>query len=315
MKNMISVISLLLSVILFFGCGAAGEIPATTGKTVENQQIPDPEEDDVMNILMVGNSFSFYFCDELYGMLKAAGIKACVYNLYYSGCKLEQHWNWWKSRTANYDMIIHDDSGKSKVAGVDLEYALMQQNWDVITLQEGSAKMRRGDPATELAISSPYRQDLYGLFAQQHPKAKLYWHHTWAYEAGCVKDDYVVDVTEQKAYHERQRTYAIGVCKDNGVTRIPSGDAWQIVREGGYDKLCARLGKGNNHEGDGSHDGDLGGGQFLNASVWFETLTGLSCLENTYRPDYTYNGEQFPLSEDFVAILQKAAHKAVEDSK
>lgn len=49
---------------------------------------------------------------------------------------------------------------------------------------------------------------------------------------------------------------------------------------------------------------DIGGGQYLNACVWFETLSGLSCLGNTFRPDYE-------LSETLIEVLQQAAHEAV----
>ena len=302
--KIIRVLAMLLALLLLCGCANTAQ-PAQTTQAPQNiLQKSDPGEDGVMNILMVGNSFSFYFCDELYGMLKTAGVEARVYNVYYSGCKLEQHWTWWKNGVKNYDLIIHDENGKNKIEGADLEYCLMQQNWDVITLQEGSAKMRHGDPETELAISSQYREDLYGLFAEQFPKTKLYWQQTWAYQVGYNRDSYSVDAAEQAAYHERQRAYALGVCEENGVTRIPSGDAWKIVRDGGYDNLCARLAK-DNGVGDFYHDGDIGGGQYLNACVWFETLSGQSCIGNAFRPDYE-------LSEELISTLQNAAHQAVQ---
>jgi hypothetical protein len=86
-----------------------------------------------------------------------------------------------------------------------------------------------------------------------------------------------------------------------------------IVREGGYDNLCARLGKGDNHEGDYYHDGDIGGGQFLTACVWFETVTGQSCIGNTFRPVYKHAGQEYTLSEEMITVLQNAAHQAVEE--
>ena len=60
----------------------------------------------------------------------------------------------------------------------------------------------------------------------------------------------------------------------------------------------------NNGEGDYYHDGDIGGGQYLNACVWYEVLMGKSCVGNTWRPPYE-------LSEEKIAILQAAAHEAV----
>ncbi|MBQ8359568.1 MAG: bacterial Ig-like domain-containing protein [Oscillospiraceae bacterium] len=99
---------------------------------------------------------------------------------------------------------------------------------------------------------------------------------------------------------------------DPAVSRIPAGDAWQNVRA--YDAengtnygegLCGTEYRG--FYGDGVHDGDVGGGQYLNACVYFEVMTGISCLGNTWRPtDYT-------LDEELVSILQEAAHKAVHD--
>ena len=309
MKKYIGVISLFLIAVLLFGCsGKADTRSSGTAAPQQNSAKTDsPQEDGVMNILMVGNSFCFYFTDELYGMLEAAGIEACVCNVYYSGCKLEQHWLWWKSGQNNYDFIIQDKDGKRKIEQSNLEFCLKERTWDVITLQEGSAKMRRGDPATELEASRLYRDELYAYFAQKHPEAQLYWQQTWAYQVGFNRDGYQVDAAEQAAYHERQKTYAQTVCQENGVTLIPSGDAWKIVRDGGYDNLCARLAK-DNGLGDFYHDGDIGGGQYLNACVWFETLTGESCIGNTFRPDYD-------ISEDMITMLQNAAHAAVEGAK
>ena len=68
--------------------------------------------------------------------------------------------------------------------------------------------------------------------------------------------------------------------------------------------MCARLSV-NNGEGDYYHDGDIGGGQYLNACVWFERVLGQNCIGNTWRPT-TYS-----LSEDMIAMLQKAAHDTV----
>jgi len=73
------------------------------------------------------------------------------------------------------------------------------------------------------------------------------------------------------------------------------------------DTLCMRLSV-NNGAGDHYHDGDIGGAQYLNACVWFEVLTGQSCIGNTWRPDYH-------LSEEKIALFQQGAHQAVEAMK
>ena len=119
------------------------------------------------------------------------------------------------------------------------------------------------------------------------------------------------------------------------VQRVPVAGTWKNVRDyAGYDYLCARLNTthddGTPHAGDGSHDGDIGGGQFLNACVWFETMTGISCLDIDYIPEYktsavigdelmsllhvvkTENG--YTLDPEFAALLRQAAHDAVAEA-
>ena len=49
--------------------------------------------------------------------------------------------------------------------------------------------------------------------------------------------------------------------------------------------------------------------------MWFEVLTGKSCVGNTYAPVYTYNGKTYTLDADFITTLQNAAHQAVENMK
>ena len=61
------------------------------------------------------------------------------------------------------------------------------------------------------------------------------------------------------------------------------------------------------------HNGDIGGGQYLNACAWFEAITGKSCIGNTFRPVYEYAGQKHSLSEEMITVLQSAAHQAVDE--
>ena len=80
--------------------------------------------------------------------------------------------------------------------------------------------------------------------------------------------------------------------------------AYALARQSDVvNKLC---------QSDGYHDGDIGGGQYLNAAVWFETITGQSVVGNTYRPVYKYGGMEIPLNSEITyEMLQEAAHAAV----
>lgn len=308
MKKTIQFLALCMVLCLTFcACAPAGggnneEEPK---ETVEIMQKEDPAADDTINLLMIGNSFCYYYTDELYAMAKAVGIKLRVCNVYYSGCTLNQHWKWWKSGEAKYEFITTDERGRKEQKDVNLEYCLQQQNWDYISLQSASGTLKTDSAAKVLDATKTERTDLWNYIQQQFPMSKHLWHQTWAYQIGYVRDGYKMESkAQQDEYAQKQREYALAICEEFNLGRVKSGEAWKIVRDGGYDNLCARKAI-NGGEGDYYHDGDIGGGQYLNACVWFETITGQNCVGNTFRPK-AYN-----LSEDMINLLQQAAHEAV----
>ncbi|MBR4864273.1 MAG: DUF4886 domain-containing protein [Oscillospiraceae bacterium] len=310
MKKLICL--LIAALMLLTACSNNAELP-TTEETMNNiYQQSDPAQDDVLNILMIGNSGCYYYVEELHGMLAAVGIKANVCNVYYNGCKLSQHWTWWKTGESKYDYFITNDQGRVKTSEVNLEWCLQQQNWDVISLHEGGMADLRSS-AVEISIEKrhTYLFDLTNYLKEQFPYASLYWQQPAAYQVGYNRSFTINTLEDQQKDTKIFRDLSIAISKKYNVGWIPRGDAAILVREGGYDNLCARLGKGENNEGDYYHDGDWGGGQFLTASVWFECLTGQSCIGNTYRPVYTQGAVEYRLEEDLVTKFQAAAHQAV----
>ena len=318
-KNRLALIAMLLAATtLFTACqGAGGGAESTEATQMKNiYQKTDPSQDGVLNVLLIGNSGCYYYVEELYGMLKAVGIESNVCNVYYDGCKLSQHWTWWKKGEAHYQYFITNSSGRVKTEGVNLEWCLQQQNWDVLALAPGGqADLRSNTVETSIEKRHTYFFDLYGYLREQFPYAKLYWQEPSPYQVGYNRSFTITSLEDQQKDVKVFRELSIAISEKYNVGWVPRGDAAMLVREGGYDNLCARLGKGENHEGDYYHDGDWGGGQFLTASVWFEVLTGQSCIGNTYRPDYSYGGIPFPLDEALVPVLQEAAHKAVEQMR
>ena len=269
-----------------------------------------PPEDDVIDILMVGNSFCYYFVEELVGLAAADGIKMRVCNVYYSGCKMSQHYNWWMAGDAPYQFFeTTAEKGRVQTNNVSLEWCLAQGEWDYISIQ--SLNITTNDPQQLMLDNKLYLDTFYGYFREQFPKATMTWHQTWSYAVGTAGNGTVTTAETQAANHQRNHDAARLICQEYDLLNVPTGDAWAIIRAGGYDKLCARIGKGTNHEGDYYHDGDVGGGQYLNACVWYEIITGNSCVGNAYRPVYKYNGTEIPLvSEMTYERLQEAAHQA-----
>ena len=172
-------------------------------------------------------------------------------------------------------------------------------------MQEGTAPHRTDAPQKIADDRQVAHAALVSHLREALPLAKLYYQEIWSYDIGFDKFNYQMTSKEQQlTFSASIREYTDIVCKTFDLQTIPCGQAWIIARENPLaDKLCARLSV-NNGEGDYYHDGDIGGGQYLNACVWFETLTGASCVGNSFRPDY-------PLSEELIAHLQRSAHEAV----
>ena len=256
-------------------------------------------EDNAINLLMIGNSFSYYYVQELYGIAHAAGVEINVTNLYEAGCYVEEHWTWLTNEfegAGKYQYWITNSMGRWKHGEITASYdALKYLDWDVITLQQhfgGGIK----DYEAAKAKCIPHTKNLYDYMKENHPDSKLYWQTTWAYQVG---HESMATVEEQTMKQNNIIKLSQELADESNVDVIPSGQAWIIARNdiNVGDNMC---------KSDKYHDGDTGGGQYLNACVWFEVLTGKSCIGNTWRPNYV-------LSEAMIEALQKAAHQAVAD--
>ena len=275
------------------------------------KKIITPAEDDVIDILMIGNSFCYYYVEELAAIAAADGVKLRVCNVYYSGCRLNRHYNWWIEGASPYQFFdTTAEGGRKQTNNVSLEWCLNQGEWDYISMQ--TPVMSTDDPELILEENKLYLDSFVGYFREQFPKAQLVWHQPWAYAVGTATNGTVTTPERQVTSHIRNQLVADLFCEKYDMLRINTGDAWKLIRDEGYDKLCARIGKGTNHEGDYYHDGDIGGGQYLNACVWYEIITGNCVVGNTYRPVYKYKGTEIPLNSDMsYEKLQEAAHAAV----
>lgn len=267
----------------------------------------DPAEDDEFNVLMIGSSSCYYYVEELYGIADAADIDMKVCNAYYSGCSLENHWRWWKNYEANYQYFETDERGRIKYENYSLRQCLARENWDIISLQQSPVRLLHTDFEKAHKEADAYAKALMKFLKEQFPQSEFFWHQLWAWEMGADHAGMVMDSKEkQQGMADFLHQFAIEMSEMLDVTRVPTGDAWQKVRHNPVigEVLCERTNKNDHY-----HDGDVGGGQYLNACVWFETITGQSCLDNTWRP------KNYNLDEKKIPLLQKAAHEAVAEMK
>lgn len=277
-----------------------------------------------MNVLFVSNSTCYYFTDELMGLLQAAGYEDVTLALvYYSGCSIQRHHQWYLEGVKNYQFRVLTKDGLEVLPQYGLEDALGYCHWDVISFDNNARSFASGDTETALGNAEPWFGELYGWIHERFPQARYMWHQVWANEIG-YKLAFEMKTVEQRTQVYRAKKGVMDIMAARyGLEKVPTGDAWEKVRdlelfttplpqfpEEERFSLCSRLVKGA-FKDDYTHDGDIGGGQYLNACVWFEILTGESCLGNAFRPVYTYEGADCSLTEEKIKILQAAAHAAV----
>lgn len=256
-------------------------------------------DSDALNLLMIANSFCYYYVEELYGISQAAGVNMNVTNLYEAGCRIDEHWAWLSSKESGkdkYEFWLTNSMGRYRHGDIRTSYeALEYLDWDMISTQQHftTGKAKTYEVAMECA---PFAKNVYDYLKKSNPEAQLYWQAHWAFQVG---HDIVPDVQTQTLQYTNSRAASVTICEQNGVSMVPTGDAWQLARANPLfgDTLC---------KSDNIHDGTTGGGQYLNACVWFEVLTGKSCLGNTWRPDYL-------LPEEKIVTLQQLAHQAVAE--
>ena len=289
--------------------------------------------------------------EELYGLLMAnpdpnrGYDNVEIVNVYYSGCSLSKHHEWWVNDEAHYQVFRTNANGRKELtpstgSAWRLEDALQLGRWDFISLQGASSENNYSDATTEENVAKmiPLATPLLARFHEVHPEAQLLWHRTWAFEVGRKSGSTTYTEDLLVRYDAGMQAVCDWMCEEFDKDKpydlqiVNSGVAWRLAREanalletplipveGG---LCARLGvrnentypyyTDNKNAGDGYHDGDIGGAQFLNACVWYEKLTGQSVLDNPYKPTTT-KGEfevsgKYTLSDEFADLLRTAAH-------
>ena len=100
------------------------------------------QEDGILRILAIGNSFSADAVEQhLYDIAAAGGQKMIIGNMYIGGCSLEKHWNNAKNDKAAYKYRKIDLDGKlTVVEGFTLSRGLMDEEWDIVTFQQQSSR-------------------------------------------------------------------------------------------------------------------------------------------------------------------------------
>ena len=216
-----------------------------------------------MNILSIGNSFSQDAQRYLHRIAKADGCTLKTFNLYIGGCPLSLHYRNMVSEERAYMLEMNGESTGFKVS---LKDALLNRDWDVVTIQQVSSK----SPYYE--TYQPYLDKIVEYVRLCVPKTKIAIHQTWAYE----QDSHRLSVEMGYSNHidmfqDIEASYKKAAEEINADLVIASGKVFQKLIESGIEKI---------HR-DTFH-ASLGLGRYALGLLWYAVLSGNDVKNNTF---------------------------------
>ncbi len=246
-----------------------------------------------LKVLAIGNSFSVDGMEYLYKIANDYGVPNITLGiLYIPGASLSTHVNSITNSLNNYvyykntnDIWSYNNSNSS------LLYGLIDEDWDIITIQQVSGYS--GLPAT-------YNEDIdtiinYVNNNKTNISAEIVWHMTWAYQGNSTHTDfYRYSSNQLTMYNAIINTVQEKIeTRDDLAYVIPSGTAIQNVRTSYLGDTLTR---------DGYHL-SFDYGRYIASLTWFLKITGLSIDEITYKP--------IGVSDDDLVMIKEAVVNAV----
>ncbi len=246
----------------------------------------------MLRILAIGNSFSQDATAYLHSIANADGVDITVVNLYIGGCSLETHWNNILEDKAAYE---YERNGLSTGRFISIKEALLEEEWDYVTLQQVSSESGIIDSYY------PYITNLSEYVTQLAPQAIQLLHQTWAYELDSDHGGFINYNKDQwNMYDKIVETYQ-RVSEDLKLEIIPCGKIIQSLRNlpefdyaNGGISLCR----------DGFHM-NLVYGRYAVAAVWYESIVKKSIMGNSFLPPEV-NGKE--VKKDYIELIQSTIH-------
>lgn len=237
-----------------------------------------------MNILSIGNSFSQDAQRYLHRIAAADGVRLNTFNLFIGGCTLSTHYRNMLSGDAAYTLEMNGVSTGFKVS---LEGALLNRDWDVVTIQQASPK------SPDYETYQPYLDELADFVRTSVPKAKLVLHQTWGYEQDSPRlTEMMGYATHNAMFQDIQKANEQAAKAIKADLVIPSGAVF--AKLSGKEKI---------HR-DTFH-ASLGLGRYALGLTWYKALTGNDVENNTFRD---FDEE---LTEEQVALVKKTVAETV----
>ena len=298
MKRILSLILSVLMLVLFCtACGGAGEMNETQNTTAATVDPNKPLSDGkTLKVLAIGNSFSNNTTQYLYDVAKAEGMTDVVIGrLYISGCTLALHVANAKENKPAY-IYYKNDSGKwNQMESATLLYALQDEQWDIITLQQGSGTSGMADTYSESidALITYVNEN------KTNPNAQLVWHMTWAYQEGSTNPAF-------PRYDSNQMTMYNAIVNAVQKVIVPHQQIHSIIPVGTAIQNARTSFIGDNLTKDTYHLNVMG--DVIGAYTWYAVFTGKT-LENINLTDV---GGLLTLTDNDKAAIIDAINAAIK---
>jgi len=215
-----------------------------------------------VKILTIGNSFAENALTYLRQITESVdGCNIVIGKANIGGCYLEKHANLIKE-------CEKDPALKPYGEKYTLKDMLLQEKWDVVTIQQVSNLSFRTE------TYQPYADEIVEFVKKYAPQTKIYIHETWAYAPDCPRLDQL-GTTQKKMYRGLKKNYK-NLSKRYDAPVLPSGDAF--YRASKKDKDLDIWNPNDRFHANKN-------GCYLAGCVWFGKLFGISPTNIKFKPE------------------------------
>lgn len=243
----------------------------------------------LIKVLAIGNSFSEDAVEQyLYELAAAQGDSLVIGNAYIPACTIDMHLFFLNNSTKRYAYRKVIGGRKTEEKGVSLQRIILDEPWDIITLQQASLCSGLSETYKRL----PALMRSVKLLAT-NSNVQIWWHMTWAYAKNFKSANFEVYGNDQTRMYQNITECVRKEVPNAHITQvIPSGTAIRLMR----------YHKGDTLNRDGQHL-SYTIGRYTVACTWCEMLTGRNIDGNKYYPE--------TISLKDAHLCQMEAHEAV----
>ncbi len=227
---------------------------------------------DSIKILSIGNNYSLDSFNQLYALLKSAGVKNVdIAIMYYGGRSLNQHYYSIIDPTGYADKLctlVRNNNGTwTETPNYTIDQILAEGGWDVISLQNSPTGAGDRQSATNIGSEFNTLKLMTDHIGEKCPNSKIVWFMTWPFEEGNTYLS-VFNNSRQFMYEEIVRCVQEKVlAKDTAIHSVsPVGTAIMNAYTSNAKNYVYRDGSNLNK----------GLGYCVGALTWLCYLTGLS---------------------------------------